>query len=829
MEGARGANRDTAVGKTVPGLRQRLAAAFLNAQGIGVEYDLSRHERIAASARLHDLSGWTAGDLRAEARRQGPAPGRDEVARRGHLLALAAEAARRAPGLAAFDLQLVAAAALLQGRVVEMKTGEGKTLAAALAAAVLAMSGTTVHVFTANDYLARRDAAWMGGMYGLLGLSVDWIEEGSTQAERKAAYRGDILYLSPREAGFDYLRDGLATTREEAVVGPLGAAIFDEADFVLIDEARVPLVIAGRLGDDGGPGEGQDGDGGLDPLAADAAAASLLRGRDYEVDTRMGRVSLSLAGLSRLEGILGRPEAPDGQGLARVHAALVARELLRRDVDYVVCRDGLRPVDELTGRRADKRRWPWGVQAALEVKEGLTPSGEGMILGSITVEQLAARYPLLSAMTATALAAAEDFALYYGLVTTVIPPRLPSRRTDLPDVVHRGRAASLAALADEAVAEAARGRPILIGTASIVESEEVAAALAARGVTASVLNARNDEAEAAIIARAGLVGAVTVSTNMAGRGTDIRLGGPGDGPEAEADAARAASLGGLYVIGLGRRESRRVDEQLRGRAGRQGEAGQSRFFVSLEDEFFRRYGVRDFLPPEWRRTPAAGEPDDEGPITDKRVLHELDRAQLIVSQHNRELRRSLRKFGLMLELDRRCLRAIRDAALLEGRFPEEIEAALEEAGRTLADGEAGAARRREILVPHFLGRLDRLWAAHLAFVEDLKEGAGLLRYAGLDPGREYAVRSGDAFESALAEAMAATARDATSGRALPLIPGAGVAAGTVWTYVSTEEALPPFSLLGVAPGDLGAAIARAFALAAASLLGLFRRPRGPAT
>jgi len=800
-------------------------AAFARAKGIPIEHDISAYVAIADDAtapgnRPSDLPGLMAASRAFMDARRRKDPGGREGQGRGEredlvpALALAVDAARLGLGIEPFRLQVAAAAALSGGKVVQMATGEGKTLAAALAAASFALRGTNVHLFTANDYLAERDAAWMAGLYKALGLKAAAIAERSSREERRKAYAQDILYVTAREAGFDYLRDGLALDARDVVSGEPGAAIFDEADFILIDEARVPLVIAGAR-DDGLRA-------GIGALEADVLAASLVEGRDYRVNARRESVFLTLEGHARLSVVLAGGGIPADEDLARVHAALSARSLLRRDVDYVVLDGAVRPVDEFTGRRTEERRWPWGLQAALEAKEGVDCGEEGRILGTITVEHLAARYPVLAAMTATAEAAAEDFSRYYGLGTVLFDPRLPSRRRDLPDRVYRSRKACVEALADEVAANVQVGRPVLVGTQSVAESEEVAGLLRRRGMRPVLLNARDDGAEAAVIAGAGRAAALTISTNMAGRGTDIRLGGPREGlrgaglARAEEETAHIAAQGGLLVLGLGRRESIRVEQQLRGRAGRQGEPGESRFYVSLEDGYFRRYGVPSFLPRGFRED--AG-PDDGAPIAERRVVRELDRARSIIAQRNNELRRTLRKYSLIVELDRRALRTLRDAILIDGVLPDEVAAAMA-AAIAAAPGKAGETRKAACSI--LLGRLDALWARHLALAEELREGAGLLVYGHLDPGMEYVKRLGDAFETALDEAISATAADISKGRVADV--GDPSRVGRVWTYVSQEESLPVFSILG-AQDDLGAAIGRAAAGMVAAIAGFAGRGR----
>jgi preprotein translocase subunit SecA len=756
--------------KTGISLKEKIGLAYGRAKGIPVETDLEPYMHAVRSAREFDFSSLSEYDL---ARRGGepsgsaPAPGKKPSAA-ARSLALAAEACRRGLGLEPYEEQLIAALALLSGRVAQMRTGEGKTLAAALAASVSALEGLRVHILTANDYLARRDAEWMSPIYRLLGLSVAWISGESSQAGRREAYRADVAYLTARELGFDYLRDGLAYDAGDAVQGAYSSAIVDEADSVLIDEARVPLVIAGAM----------EGDG-LDPRDADRAAASLRRGIDFRVDREGRSVALTGSGERRLRDILegGAGDADlSANAKARAFAALHARELLFRDADYVVKDGAVKLVDSFTGRVAERRQWPWGIQAALEAKEGLAIGQEGRIYSSITVQNLVGLYPRLSAMTATAVPAAKEFATVYGMRTLVIPPNRAPCRIDRPDLVFWNRAARDAALVSEIAAAKVSGRPVLVGTASVRDSEKLAAALAAKGVGCVLLNAKNDEAEARLIASAGQAGAVTISTNMAGRGTDIKLG-----------AERTiAGLGGLYVIGTSKHESRRVDDQLRGRAGRQGDPGETRFFLSLDDELFVRYRVREFLPPPYRSGTGDGQP-----IEDPAVARELDRAQAIIETQNARIRAKLVERSLLVEYDRRYIRQLRDAALLEMRLPEAVEEAIAD------DRDPEALRSaRPALVRAFLARLDAAWADHLAMVEDLKEGIGLVRIGGRDPAREFIAIAGGAFETAVRELEAAAVLDCAdilAGRD----PGAGREAppslpSSTWTYVVDDTAIAGF-------------------------------------
>jgi preprotein translocase subunit SecA len=700
--------------------------------------------------------------------------------------ALAAEASRRHLGLQPFDEQLIAGIAMHRGRLAQMQTGEGKTLAAVFPACLNAMAGRHVHVMTANDYLARRDARWMGPIYMALGLSVAAIGNDTPFADRRAAYDADVTYLPAREAGFDYLRDGLCLERSELVQPEPGMALVDEADFILIDEARVPLVIAGAL-----PGDG------FDVRRIDALVRRMASGIDFKVE-REGRRAMILPPGHRLieaeMGVAGIHEEQGAACFARVHAALHARHLLQRDEDYVVKQGRIAVVDGFTGRVAERREWPWGVQVALEAKEGLEIRPEGTIYGSITMQSLIGRYPKVAAMTATAVPAAEELFEVYGLAVLIIPPVKACRRVDEPDVVFatagEKETAVVTAIADAHDA----GRPVLVGTASVRESRELAGRLRAAGIACEVLNAQDDEREAELVAAAGRRGAVTISTNMAGRGTDIRLG---DDPVVHA-------RGGLLVIGTNRHESRRIDDQLRGRAGRQGEPGASRFYISLEDPLFTRYGVPEFLPRARR-------------LDDPRVLREIDRAQSIIEAQNHAIRRTLRKYMRLVELDRRAVREIRDNALRHGILPDRLEAARP----------SDAVRPR--LVTAFLCLLDSFWAEHLLLVEEIREGIDLERFAGREPGLEYIHRVGRAFEDGLAaiedRLVDACSRLSADPSALdPAGMGASRPAST-WTYqIDDEEPLRAGHLL--AGGGIAGALAAGPFLVLRSLIGLLRRIGG---
>ena len=694
------------------GWRHRLARLG----GSPVQHDLRAFdEPLADIVRLEDEVAGLSDDRitrRAAELRAGAEAGLPLDALQAPFFALVREAAGRTLGLRPFDVQVVAALALARGRVVEMQTGEGKTLAAVMPAALHALTGNGVHVLTFNDYLAHRDAEWMGPVYRMLGLSVDAVQQGMTPTARHRAYRADVTYVTAREAGFDYLHDLRATDPDDVVHRPFHMALVDEADSLLIDEARVPLVVAGRA---------EQRDSRARRLAG--LVAALAAGVDFDTDEYGRSVELTEAGLARLEQVLSVPSLHDaGQCalLTDINCALHARVLLRRDVDYLV-RDGrIAMIDEFTGRVVPDRHWPDGLQAALEAKEGIAPDADGRILGSMPLQHFLRGYPFLCGMTGTAQDAAHELQELYVLRTVVVPTHRPMVRSDRPDVVFTHREAKEQAVVDEIRRVHARRRPVLVGTLTVAESERLAARLRTAGVACVVLNARNDAAEARVVARAGRLDAVTISTNMAGRGTDIRLGGA---DEAERD--QVVALGGLYVIGTNRHESRRVDLQLRGRAGRQGDPGESRFFVSLEDDLLVRYGIRNLIPA--RIMPARRDEPIEQPI----VRGEIARAQRIIEGQNHEIRSTLSRYTEIVEEQRRRLMDRRQALLHGREVPAAWRSVPERHGELVAACGEDAVRRAEVAVT--LHEIDQAWSEHLARCADLREGIHLVRLGQQDP------------------------------------------------------------------------------------------------
>ena len=464
---------------------------------------------------------------------------------------------------------------MLAGDVVEMATGEGKTLSGAIAAAGYARGGRNVHVITINDYLARRDAEWMGPLLEAMGLTVGWITAESTPEQRREAYKCDITYASVNEIGFDVLRDQLVTDVDDLVSPNPDVALIDEADSVLVDEALVPLVLAGTSHRE------------MPKVEIIRLVGGLIAGKDYDTDADSRNVHLTESGAQKLEAKLGGidlySEEHVGSTLTEVNVALHAHVLLQRDVHYIVRDDAVHLINASRGRIAQLQRWPDGLQAAVEAKEGIETTETGEVLDTITVQALINRYPTVCGMTGTALAAGEQLRQFYKLGVSPIPPNTPNIREDEADRVYITAAAKNDAIVDHIKEVHATGQPMLVGTRDVAESEELHDRLVKAGIPAVVLNAKNDAEEAAVIAEAGKLSSVTVSTQMAGRGTDIRLGGSDVG-DRSAEKEQVAELGGLHVIGTGRHHTERLDNQLRGRAGRQGDPGSSVFFASWEDD-----------------------------------------------------------------------------------------------------------------------------------------------------------------------------------------------------------------------------------------------------
>ena len=545
--------------------------------------------------------------------------------------AVVREAAKRVMGLRHFDVQLMGGCILHRGKIAEMRTGEGKTLVATLPAYLNALEGKGVHVVTVNDYLARRDSEDMGRVYRFLGLSVGLITHEMDYPARKAAYAADITYGTNNEFGFDYLRDNMVISLDQMVQRPLHYAIVDEVDSILIDEARTPLIISG-------PGAQSTS---LYQVMADVAA-KLKEGEDYTVDEKQKTVAPTETGIAKTEKLLGVSNMYDGEnGVDYSHqlmAALKAKALMHRDRDYVVKDGEVIIVDEFTGRLMFGRRYSEGLHQAIEAKEHVKVERESQTLATITFQNYFRMYDKLSGMTGTAKTEEQEFQKIYGLDVVVVPTHKPNIRIDYPDVIYKTRRAKYRAVANAIEELHKKGRPVLVGTTSIQQSEELSELLKKRGIEHNVLNAKFHEKEAEIVADAGQMGAVTIATNMAGRGTDIVLG---DG---------VAELGGLHIIGTERHESRRIDNQLRGRCARQGDPGSTRFYLSLEDDLMRLFGsdnisgIMDKL----------GMEEDE-PIEHKIVTRSIESAQKKVEARNFEIRKQVLEYDDVMNQQREVI------------------------------------------------------------------------------------------------------------------------------------------------------------------------------
>jgi preprotein translocase subunit SecA len=723
------------------------------------------------------------------------------------------EAARRTVGQRHFDVQLVGGIALHQGKIAEMKTGEGKTLAATLPVYLNGLTGRGVHVVTVNDYLAQRDAEWMGAIYRFLGLSVSCVVHGLDDAQRKEAYAADITYGTNNEFGFDYLRDNMKFDLAELVQRDFHYAIVDEVDSILIDEARTPLIISGpaekstRLYQD-----------------MDRLIPKLSRDTHYTIDEKARTATLTEEGVARCEDLLKVDNLYDPRYMELVHhvnQALKAHTLFKRDVDYIVKDGEVIIVDEFTGRLMPGRRYSEGLHQALEAKEKLKVKSENQTLATITFQNYFRMYEKLAGMTGTADTEAEEFHKIYSLEVMVIPTHRPMIRDDHADAIYRSEKEKFGAALEEIQELHRRGQPVLVGTVNIEKSETLAAQLKRKKVPHNVLNAKNHASEAEIVAQAGRKGAVTISTNMAGRGTDIVLGGnaaflarkdadPEEDPQAyhaallrytavcEAEREEVVAAGGLHILGTERHESRRIDNQLRGRSGRQGDPGSSRFYLSLEDDLLRLFGSDRISGMMGKLGMEDGEP-----IEHNFISKAIENAQRKVEGRNFEIRKQLLEYDDVLNKQREVIYAQRRMALTgEGVHDSVLEMFDEVAEQTVAvhadsevpssewdfddlnkavagvfgfdpgfepeDGltaeglaadvaeearEAYQAKFREYgqETMLYLERMvllqivDSLWKDHLLNMDHLKEGIGLRGYGQKDPLREYQREGFDMF------------------------------------------------------------------------------------
>ena len=663
-----------------------------------------------AAARVAKLNARSDEDLVARAR-EITASG--EVADAAEFLAILSIAATRTLGMAPFPVQLQAVLRLLEGDVIQMATGEGKTLVGAMANTGFGLMGKRVHSVTVNDYLAARDAEWMGPLVKFFGLTVAAVTESMTTDERRKAYKANIVYAPVNEIGFDVLRDQLITDRADAVQHGADVALIDEADSVLVDEALVPLVLAGNE-----PGTAPGG-------RITDLVRRLKKNQHYVVDEDGRNASLTDVGARLLERQLGIASLYDdehvGSTLVQVNLALHAHALLTRDVHYIV-RDGkVALIDASKGRVADLQRWPDGVQAAVEAKEGLAVTEGGRILDTITLQALMHRYPMVCGMTGTAVEATDQLRSFYDLRVSVIDRNQPLQRFDEADRVYATIRDKNRAIIDEIKAIHDTGQPVLVGTQDVAESEALAEALREYDIDVNVLNAKNDAEEARIIAEAGDIGRVTVSTQMAGRGTDIKLGGAD-----ENDHDAVVKLGGLAVIGTSRHRTARLDNQLRGRAGRQGDPGLALFFVSLEDDVVVVGGAGE----EVTARPAA-----DGSIESKRIRDWIEHCQRVTEGQLLEIHSQTWKYNKLLA-DQRDIIDKRRAELLDtDRAWQEI---FERSARaTLLDKELPrdtlVRAAREIMLYH----LDLGWSDHLALMDDVRESIHLRAIARETPIDEF--------------------------------------------------------------------------------------------
>jgi preprotein translocase subunit SecA len=691
--------------------------------------------------------------------------------------ALVREVARRLLGERHFDVQLIGGMVLHQGKIAEMKTGEGKTLAATLPVYLNALAGRGVHVVTVNDYLAQRDARWMGEIYRFLGLKVGVIVHGLDDDERKEAYAADVTYGTNNEFGFDYLRDNMKFSADDLVQREPYYAIVDEVDSILIDEARTPLIISGPAEDSTGL-----------YLRLNQVIPRLRREGDYAIDEKARTVVLTEDGVQRAETSLGVANLYEPRNIELLHhlnQALRAHTLFKRDVDYIVKDGKVIIVDEFTGRLMPGRRYSEGLHQALEAKEGVRVESENQTLATITFQNYFRMYRKLAGMTGTADTEAPEFHKIYNLEVVVIPTHKPMIRVDNSDVVYRSEREKFEAAVEEIRALHQRGQPVLVGTVSIEKSERVSRMLAKYGIKHSVLNAKNHEKEAEIVAQAGQLAAVTISTNMAGRGTDIKLG------------QGVVEVGGLHILGTERHESRRIDNQLRGRSGRQGDPGSSRFYLSLEDDLLRIFGSDRISGIMGRLGMQDGEP-----IEHNLVSKAIENAQKKVEAHNFDIRKHLLEYDDVMNQQREVIYRQRREVLTSASLRPVVEEMIVDVAESLVgghvdperppeewdltglqerlavqlglklDGDVGSsgpealeeAIRERALEAYqakeeaftepvmrylekiiLLQALDTFWKDHLLGMDGLKEGIGLRGYGQRDPLQEYKREGYDMF------------------------------------------------------------------------------------
>lgn len=630
-------------------------------------------------------------------------------------------------GLTPFDEQLLAGGYLDDEAIVELPTGEGKTIAAVFAAYYSVCKGMPVHILTFNDYLAKRDRTWMKPIYDLLGVSTAYITEKTPEKERREAYKAEVLYITVKECGFDFLRDFLVFEEKETVAKGYIRAIVDEADSVLIDEARIPLVAAGKMS--------AEADEAL-PEVFDFVKT--LTDEDYELSHETGNAYLTSKGEKRTEEYYSIENIYDEENnelLGRINDCLKALYILTEDKDYIVKDGSVKIIDLFTGRVAENRSYPGNLQAAVEIKHGLMVTERGVVMGSVPIQFFIRQYKYVSGMTGTARSGKEEFETLYGLTVRAVEPHVPSQRIDLPMAVYFDEESKLKAVVNEIREANMRKQPVLVGTDSIEQSERLSALLENEGIAHNVLNAKNDEMEAEIISNAGLPSAVTISTNMAGRGVDIKLGGADERFRDE-----AVSAGGLYAIGTFLAESGRINDQLRGRAARQGDPGQSRLFVSLDEEIMTVNKLKTLIPTRKYPEKTAEE------ITEKAVIKEVARIQRISQGKTLDERQRLLKFTMIGEKHRditfnarkRYLSGEREPEFWQNNLPEKYAEASEKYGE-----EKLKALQRE----YILAVINMEWSRYLEFASYLREGIHLSAIGGKNPADEYNIGCEEYYET----------------------------------------------------------------------------------
>jgi preprotein translocase subunit SecA len=774
------------VSKTTGKQEGRLSSRFWRLLGASTEKNRSRSlEQVTTSSDFDD----EAADLNDEQLRKATGLlNLDDLAESDDIsqfLAIARESAERSTGLRPFDVQLLGALRMLAGDVIEMATGEGKTLAGAIAAAGYAIAGRHVHVVTINDYLARRDAEWMGPLLEAMGLTIGWITAESTSAERKAAYGCDVTYASVNEIGFDVLRDQLVTDVDDLVSPNPDVALIDEADSVLVDEALVPLVLAGTTHRE------------TPRLEIIKLVGELTAETDFDTDSDSRNVHLTDVGARKVEKALGGIDLYSEEHvvttLTEVNVALHAHVLLHRDVHYIVRDDAVQLVNSSRGRIAQLQRWPDGLQAAVEAKEGIETTETGEVLDTITVQALINRYATVCGMTGTALAAGEQLRQFYKLGVSPIPPNEPNIREDESDRVYITAAAKNDAIVAHIAEVHETGQPVLVGTRDVAESEDIHERLLRRGVPAVVLNAKNDAEEAQVIAEAGKYGVVSVSTQMAGRGTDIRLGGSD-----EADHDRVAELGGLHVVGTGRHHTQRLDNQLRGRAGRQGDPGSSVFFSSWEDDVVAANLDHNKLP---------AETDEDGKIVSAKAAGLLDHAQRVAEGRMLDVHANTWRYNQLIAQQRAIIVDRRNTLLRTATAREELEELAPKRHKELAETEGISEERLETICRQImLYHLDRGWADHLAYLADIRESIHLRALGRQNPLDEFHRLAVDAFASLAADAIEAAQQTFETANILEEEPGLDLSKlarpTSTWTYMVndnplSDDTLSTLSLPGV--------------------------------